>query len=72
MLSGKEYVYDINIGVPSQLYYISSTCIVVQTQRSINAGADSGITSGGWEILERENYTKGKKGRLSIKTTFLK
>ena len=36
------------------------------------AGADTGIPSGGCEILKRENYMKGKKGRLSIKTTFLK
>ena len=39
----------------------------------IETGADTGIYSGGCEILKRENYTKkGKKGDLSIKTIFLK
>ena len=30
------------------------------------AGTDTGIHSGGCEILTRENYTKKEKGRLSI------
>ena len=35
-------------------------------------GADTGIHSGGFEISEMENYTKKKKGRLSIKNYILK
>ena len=40
-------------------------------ESGLPTGADTGIHSGGWEILKRENvYKKGKKGRVSIKTFF--
>ena len=35
-------------------------------------GADTGIHSGGCEILKRENFTKKEKRRLSIRTNFFK
>ena len=48
---------------------------VTVTKKTLPPGADTGIHSGGCEILKRENYTKeGKNGDclLKLKTISLK